>query len=101
MNNESELLKLVTQEFIKVMSNFGNALKLDIEKLETEQKEKSKEIISNFNSIQSPCQYLIKISLWRKKKRTRCMERVHFHGNRLFGIANLLGPKHIEYDWLK
>jgi hypothetical protein len=49
LNNESELLKLVTQEFIKVMSNFGNALKLDIEKLETEQKEKSKEIISNFN----------------------------------------------------
>ena len=31
------------------MSNFGNALTLDIEKLEAEQKERSKEIISNFN----------------------------------------------------
>ena len=49
LNSESELLKLATQEFIKVMSNFGNALTLDIEKLEAEQKERSKEIISNFN----------------------------------------------------
>jgi hypothetical protein len=48
-SNEVELLKLASQEFIKVMTNIASTLKVDIDKLTTIQKEKEKEIIINFN----------------------------------------------------
>lgn len=48
-SNEGELLKLASQEFIKVMTKIASSLKVDIDKLTTIQKEKEKEIINNFN----------------------------------------------------
>lgn len=48
-SNEWELLKLASQEFIKVMTKIASSLKVDIDKLTTIQKEKEKEIINNFN----------------------------------------------------
>ena len=42
-SNEGELLKLASQEFIKVMTKIASSLKVDIDKLTTIQKETEKE----------------------------------------------------------